>query len=106
MARHLQNHSIYPPDSIAEDSGTNKQPSIATFLKGKQNLTVQLELQTDLSVQGCGGCGYPPNFPISAYVSAFLKLADMYLPFYPPFNSMADIRQIRHPPLKIAKFIN
>ncbi|KAK9318911.1 hypothetical protein V1517DRAFT_334249 [Lipomyces orientalis] len=49
MARHLQKHSIYPPDSIAEASGTNKQPSIATFFKGKQNLTVQQLLEKNTS---------------------------------------------------------
>ncbi|KAK9426871.1 hypothetical protein V1505DRAFT_144413 [Lipomyces doorenjongii] len=48
MARHLQKHSIYPPDSSAEASGTNKQPSIATFFNGKQNLTVKQLLEKNI----------------------------------------------------------
>ncbi|KAK9326115.1 hypothetical protein V1517DRAFT_312765 [Lipomyces orientalis] len=39
-------------------------------------------------IQGWGGCGYPPNFPIHP-PSALLKWADMY----PPFHSMTDIRK-------------
>ncbi|KAK9241594.1 hypothetical protein V1506DRAFT_550285 [Lipomyces tetrasporus] len=48
MARHLQKHSIYAPDSMAEASGTEKQPSISEFFKGKQNLTVQQLLEKNL----------------------------------------------------------
>jgi hypothetical protein len=48
MARHLEKHSIYAPDSNPGASGAKKQPSIATFFKGKQNLTVQQLLERNL----------------------------------------------------------
>ncbi|KAK9311497.1 hypothetical protein V1524DRAFT_371149, partial [Lipomyces starkeyi] len=38
MARHLEKHSIYAPDSNPGASGTKKQPSIATFSKGNRIL--------------------------------------------------------------------
>ncbi|KAK9258391.1 hypothetical protein V1519DRAFT_360639, partial [Lipomyces tetrasporus] len=48
MARHLEKHSIYAPESSPGASGTKKQPSIATFFKGKKILTVQQLLERNL----------------------------------------------------------
>ncbi|KAK9366127.1 ribonuclease H-like domain-containing protein [Lipomyces kononenkoae] len=48
MARHLEKHSIYAPDSNPGASDRKKQPSIADIFKGKQKLTVQQLLERNL----------------------------------------------------------